>query len=149
MRNTKHGSVLPNGADGVTMQQIMETMCALQETVAESRAQQAQMQEDLATSQARNEELRKVNEDMRSSLHHMQQAGGRVGEDQAPPTPPRAFPMPFSPEIMNTVVSPNLVGVKASFTGKVLNQVVFKVLKNPNPLKDDEAFAVLAVAVLV
>jgi len=30
-----------------------------------------------------------------------------------------------------------------------LNQVVFKALKNPNPLKDDEAFAVLGVAVLV
>ena len=34
-----------------------------------------------------------------------------------PPSPPRAFPMPFSPEIMKTVVPPNLVGVKASFTG--------------------------------
>ena len=31
----------------------------------------------------------------------------------------------------------------------VLNQVVFNVLKNPNPLKDVEASALLAVAVLV
>ena len=33
------------------------------------------------------------------------------------PSPPRAFPMPFSPEIMGTMVPPNLVGVKASFKG--------------------------------
>ena len=32
--------------------------------------------------------------------------------------------------------------------GGVLNQVVFNVLKNPNPLKDDEASAVLDAAVL-
>jgi len=31
----------------------------------------------------------------------------------------------------------------------VLNQVVFNVLKNPNPFKDVEASAVLGVAVLV
>ena len=30
----------------------------------------------------------------------------------------------------------------------LLNQVVFNVLKNPNPLKDDEASAVLDAAVL-
>jgi len=30
----------------------------------------------------------------------------------------------------------------------LLNQVVFNVLKNPNPLKDDEAFAVLDAVVL-
>ncbi|KAK7377681.1 hypothetical protein VNO80_03110 [Phaseolus coccineus] len=34
-------------------------------------------------------------------------------------------------------------------TSPHLAEVVFKVLKNPNPLKDDEAFAVLAVAVLI
>jgi len=32
---------------------------------------------------------------------------------------------------------------------KVLNQVVFNVLKNPNPLKDDEASTLLDAAVLV
>ena len=32
---------------------------------------------------------------------------------------------------------------------QVLNQVVFNVLKNPNPLKDDEASALLDAAVLV
>ena len=32
---------------------------------------------------------------------------------------------------------------------KMLNQVVFNVLKNPNPLKDVEASALLDVAVLV
>ena len=34
-----------------------------------------------------------------------------------PPSPPKTFPMPFSSEIMSAVVPPNLVGVKASFTG--------------------------------
>ena len=35
-----------------------------------------------------------------------------------------------------------------SKTTLVLNQVEFNVLKNPNPLKDDEAFALLVAAVL-
>jgi len=34
-------------------------------------------------------------------------------------------------------------------SSKVLNQVVFNVLKNPNLLKDDEAFAFLDAAMLV
>ena len=36
-----------------------------------------------------------------------------------------------------------------SFNFDVLNQVVFNVLKNPNPLKDVEASALLDAAVLV
>jgi len=35
----------------------------------------------------------------------------------APPSPPRSFPMPFSQEIMDSVVPANMVAVKASFTG--------------------------------
>ena len=39
--------------------------------------------------------------------------------------------------------------LSSSNRGRLLNQVVFNVLKNPNPLKDVEAFAMLGVAVLV
>ena len=39
--------------------------------------------------------------------------------------------------------------LSSSNRGILLNQVVFNVLKNPNPLKDVEASALLAVAVLV
>jgi len=40
MRNTRQGSVAPNGSESLTLQQIMETMQALQETMAASRADQ-------------------------------------------------------------------------------------------------------------
>ena len=69
------------------MQQIMETMHALQEMVATSRMDQERIQVDLAASQARNKELRMTNEELRRSLQ--QQAGERAMEEQAPPTPPR------------------------------------------------------------
>jgi len=57
MRNTRQGSVAPNGGESITMQQIMEMMRAFQETVAVSRLDQERIQIDLAASQARNEEL--------------------------------------------------------------------------------------------
>jgi len=57
MRNTRQGSVAPNGDGSLTLQRIMETMQALQETVAASRADQERIQIDLAASLARNEEL--------------------------------------------------------------------------------------------
>jgi len=40
-------------------------------------------------------------------------------------------------------------GLSSSNRGRLLNQMVFNVLKNPNPLKDDEASALLNVVVLV
>ncbi|XP_068486605.1 uncharacterized protein [Phaseolus vulgaris] len=74
------------------------------------------MQAELAASQSRNDELNHVNEELRRTLQAQKE---RAVEERMsmPPSPPRAFPMPFSPEIMTTVVPPNLVGVKASFTG--------------------------------
>jgi len=50
------------------MQQIMETMCSLQETVSASIMDQERIQVDLAASQARNEELRRTNEELRKNL---------------------------------------------------------------------------------
>ena len=46
----------------------METMRALQETVATSRLDQERIQIDLAASQARNEELRRTNEELHRNL---------------------------------------------------------------------------------
>jgi len=75
------------------MQQIMETMRAFQEAVAVSRVDQERFQDDLAASQANNEELRRNNEELRRNL---QQARERTVDERAPPIPPRARPMSFS-----------------------------------------------------
>jgi len=40
MRNTRQGSIAPNGGESLTLQHIMETIQALQEAVAASRANQ-------------------------------------------------------------------------------------------------------------
>jgi len=90
----------------------METMRALQDMVAASKER---IQVDLTASQARNEELRKTNEELRRNLQ--QQTGECVVDERAPPTPPRAFPMPFSQAIMDAVIPATFVGPKATFTG--------------------------------
>jgi len=56
---------------------------------------QERMQADLAASQGRNEDLNRVNEELRQSLQAQKE---RVAEEGvAPPrSPPRTFPMPFS-----------------------------------------------------
>ena len=115
MRNTRQGSVVPNGGESLTLQQIVETMQALQETVAASRANQERIQIDLAASLARNEELQITNEELRRGLRN--QAGEREVEDQELATPPRDFPMPFSQAIMDAVIPVTFVGPKATFTG--------------------------------
>ncbi|XP_068503858.1 uncharacterized protein [Phaseolus vulgaris] len=97
------------------MAQVLEMMRALQDNVATSRAEQEKMQADLAASQSRNDELNRVNAELRRALQTPKERA--VGEGMLmPPSPPRAFLMPFSPEIMQTMVPPNLVGVKVSFT---------------------------------
>jgi len=115
MRNTRQGSVAPNGGESLTLQQIMETMHVFQETVAASRLDQERIQIDLAASQARNEELHRTNEELRTNLQN--QAGEREVEEQEPATPPRAFPMPFSQPVMDVVIPTTFVGSKATFTG--------------------------------
>jgi len=89
-------------------------MCALQETVAAFKLDQEGIQVDLAASQVKNEELRRTNEELRRNF---QQAGERVVDEQAPPTPPRAFPMAFSQAIMDFVILATFVGLKIAFTG--------------------------------
>ncbi|XP_068494439.1 uncharacterized protein [Phaseolus vulgaris] len=93
----------------------MEMMRALQENVVASRAEQEKMHEDLVASQARNEELNRVNEELRKAFQEQKERA--EVERVALPSPPRVFPMPFSQEIMDTAVPTNMVAVKASFTG--------------------------------
>jgi len=49
-----------------------------------------------------------------SSLQHV---GKRTVDEQAPPTPVRARPMPFSQAIMDTVILATFMGLKVTFTG--------------------------------
>ena len=89
----------------------METIRALQQTVATSKADEdkilAEVQAEQITSQNRfqvdldaswtnNEELRWANEDLRRELQCM---GQRTTGKQSPPIPVRARPMPFSQAI--------------------------------------------------
>ena len=111
------------------MQQLIETIRALQQVVAASKADQDKIlaevqaeqtasqnrfQDDLAVSQANNEELSRVNEELRRDLQRM---GEHTTDEQTPPIPVRARPMPFSQAIMDTVIPANFMGPKISFTG--------------------------------
>ena len=99
----------------MTMAQMMEIMRALQANVEASRVEQAKMHEDLVASQARNEELSKVPEELRQALH--EQRGRATVEEVVPSSPPRVFPMPFAQAISDTAIPTSVVPVKASFTG--------------------------------
>jgi len=97
------------------MTQVMDMMRTLQENVAASRSEQERMHEALVALQARKEELNRINEELRKAIQEWEERV--VGNRFAPPSPPRSFPMPFSQEIMDSVVPANTVAVKASFTG--------------------------------
>ena len=114
MRTTRSSSVAPStDEDAVSMTQVMDMMRTLQENVAASRSEQERMHEALVASQARNEELNRINEELRKALQERKE---RAAGDK-PPSPPRSFPIPFSQEIMDSVVPASTVAVKASFTG--------------------------------
>jgi len=93
----------------------MEMMRTLQENVVASRSEQERMHEALVASQARNEELNRVNEELRKALQGQKELA--TGDRSTPPSPPPNFPMPFSQEIMDAVVPANAVAVKESFIG--------------------------------
>jgi len=82
------------------MQQVLDTMRALQTEVVASRADNA--------------ELRRTNEELRRGLQHV---GERAADERAPPVPLKARPMPFSHAIMNVVLPTTSLGPKVSFTG--------------------------------
>jgi len=111
MRSTRQGPVAPNGGEGLTLQQVMETMRALQEEMVASRANQERIQADLVASQATSEELCRSNEELQTLT------GEREGADQEPVTPPREFPTQFSQEIVDAAIPATLVGPKVTFSG--------------------------------
>jgi len=99
----------------MTMQQVMDILLGLQEEMAESRAEQERMQADLAASQARNEELHRMNEELRRGLGNNQ---GRRDLDEAERlTPPREFSTPFSQEILEAVIPNTFAGPKVTSPG--------------------------------
>jgi len=99
----------------MSMQQVMEIMRGLQDDMAESKMEQERMQADLEASQARNEELHRVNEELRRGLRNNK---GQCEEDEMEHlTPPREFSTPFSQEILDAVIPNKFAGPKAIFTG--------------------------------
>ena len=111
------------------MQQLMETIRALQQVVASSKADQDMIlvevqakqaanqnrfQDDLAVSRANNEELRRANEELHRDLQRMSE---RTTDEQTPSILVRARPMSFSQEIMDTVIPASFMGPKITFTG--------------------------------
>jgi len=116
MRSNRSSPVVPVPAEGaMTMAQMMEIMRALQANVEASRIEQAKMHEDLVASQARNEELNKVIEELRQALQ--EQRGRPVVEEVTSSSPPGVFHMLFAQAITDTPIPASAVPVKASFTG--------------------------------
>jgi len=84
------------------MQQVLEIMRGLQQDMAESKLEQERMQADLDASHERNEELHRVNEELRQGLRNDR---GRHGHDAMENhSPPREFSTPFSQEILDAVI---------------------------------------------
>ena len=75
MRSNRSIPVAPVAAEGaMAMAQMVEIMRSLQANVEASRIEQARMREDLVASQARNEELNRVTEELRQALQEQQGA---------------------------------------------------------------------------
>jgi len=51
MRNTRQGPLGPEGSDNPTIQQLMETVSALQEAIATSRAEQERLMAEVQAEQ--------------------------------------------------------------------------------------------------
>jgi len=99
----------------MSMQQVMDMMRGLQDEMMESRAEQERMQADLAASHVRNDELHRINEELRRGLGDNQ--GQRDQNETEPFTPPREFSTPFSQEILEAMIPNTFPGPKVIFTG--------------------------------
>ena len=94
MRTTRSSSVASStDEDVVSMTQVMDMMRMLQENVAASHSEQERMHEALVASQARNEELNRINEELRKALQEREERP--VGDRSAPPSHRVAFPCHF------------------------------------------------------
>ena len=72
------------------MVQVLEMVCTLQDNAAASKVERERMQTELAASQSRNDELNRVNEELRRSLQAQRE---HVVDERVSrmPSPPRAF----------------------------------------------------------
>jgi len=114
MRSTRQGSTHAESEE-MTMQQVMGMMQGLQEAMAASKAEQERMQEDLVASQARNEELCRMNEELCRGWRN--NLGLRDGDEPEGSTPPKEFSTPFSQPILETVIPNTFLVPKVTFTG--------------------------------
>jgi len=129
MRNTRQGPSGQEEGDNLTLQQLMETVHTLQETMTTSKADQErilvevraeqalrqdQFRVELDASRTSNEELRRANEELRRDL---QRLGEHSAGEQSPPIPVRARPMSFSHAIINVVIPTNFMTPRITFTG--------------------------------
>jgi len=90
------------------MQQVLEIMRGLQDDMADSKIEQERMQADLDASHVRNEELRRVNEELCRGLRNNQ--GQREHEEMEHLTSPREFSTPFSQEILDAAIPNTFAG---------------------------------------
>jgi len=67
MRGTRQGFARVAGKE-MSKQQVMDMIRGLQDEMAESRTEQERMQADLAASHVRNDELHRINEELRRGL---------------------------------------------------------------------------------
>jgi len=74
------------------MQQVLEIMRGLQDDMGESKIEQERMQADLDASHVRNEELRRVNEELRRGLRN--RGNGRTKRWSISPHQ-GSFPLPY------------------------------------------------------
>jgi len=96
-------------SEEMTLQQLMGMVQGLQDAMAASKVEQERMQADLATSQARSDELHRANEELRR--------GWRSRDEPKAASPPREFTTPFSQAILETAIPNTFTGPKATFTG--------------------------------
>jgi len=89
------------------MQQLMGMMQGLQDAMAALKVEQDRMRADLASSQARNDELHRTNEELRR--------GWRGGDETEAASPPREFTTPFSQAILETAIPSTFTGPKVTF----------------------------------
>ena len=109
-RGTAHAA-----PEELSMQQVLEIMPGLQDDMAESKLEQERMQADLEASHVRNEELHRINEELRRGLRNNR--GQREHDEMENLTPPREFSTPFSQEILDAVIPNTFAGPKVIFIG--------------------------------
>ena len=84
MRATNRQGTARAASEEMSMQHVLEMIRGLQDEMAESRIERERIQTDLADSRARNEELHRVNEELRRDLNYNQ---GQCEQDETASNP--------------------------------------------------------------